>query len=734
MPGPLGVYALAMSFVPTFVQRPSRKSRVVEGALVLPGRTDPSSWLRPDDPLPAGPFHVFPAKAEGVSLEKGVGWANAIRVPSVLIVRRSLAEPVLTPLVKAGDVILREVRVMRAHPRKNLQWKSEVMDDDFVLVDVRARFPADRAMLPESAWTEEKHVQYASLLEWVPPDATFGKGRSPRATMFRVGEQPSLLFTEKKLWDKLYAALGGALAAGEMGPRFDMLDAFTEPPFREKPAEAEAAANAFYKMFAAQRSNAGDRKRALASAIWSYWTARLVDCAASDDTRTAACKHPFYAYAYARDVDQAPHAVTRRGVLSDSCAAREYAVHVDREVNDTTRKALDHNATRVEQDAHENAERFRAAAKTSPAAVPSSTPSSTTSFVMLGFAPNGRGVVPGSFRTAGGHLHAPYTRLAPPPAVFVADEYGGKGRLRKQKSMAHLFALRDGEYGPIIVRRSVVLPLLAGLEKDVELVPAKLNDAKGPLDPDFALLHVKTYVPMDMQASNVKLAHAKAPFTGGVRLVHRLAWTEKTRPRARIFRVLQLPHVLMMDEELCAALEKATARAVQRFTGKLTSAHLSPLIPPPDVTDAKDEARARKAMDAFARYQARDAGDVSAEAKKDRAVALSHPLGALAFATAIDRGPCSETRDATLASADIALAYALLVDRGPHPLTRKAATKTPQATYGYVRDVDIGFHPLTRASFGRPTWSEKETRAWERELASVRRGLKANAPPALPVR
>ena len=331
-------------------------------------------------------------------------------------------------------------------------------------------------------------------------------------------------------------------------------------------------------------------------------------------------------------------------------------------------------------------------------------------------------------------MHAPYTRLAPPPAVFVADEYGGKGRLRKQKSLAHLFALSDGDYGPIILRRSVVAPLLAGLERDVELVPVRLHGAKGSLDADFALLDVKTYVPMDVQASDVKLAHPKAPLTGGVRLVHRLAWSEKTRPRARIFRVLTLPYILMVDEELCAALEKATSRALQRFTGKPTSAHLAPATPPPDRVDAKDEARCRKAMDAFARCQAREPGDVSTEAKKDRALALSHPLGAVAVATAIDHSPSDETRDAAVASADAAVLYARLVDRGPHPLTRKAATKSPQATHGYVRDVDIGFHPLTRAALARAGASEETNASWEEELAEVRRELKANAPPPLPVR
>jgi hypothetical protein len=715
-----------MNYAPTFVQRPSKKTKVFQGSLVAPGFTAPSPWLRPDDPLPDGPFTVYPGKSPDVSLTRGVGWASAIMVPSVLIVRKSLAEPVLRPLVTAGDVVLRTVKVLRAFPSKKLPTNAEVMDEDFVLVDVRARFPVDRAMLPADAWEAKNPKRYASLLEWVPPDTAFGKGRAPRAAMFRVGEQPSLLLTERSLFTRLDRALGGALREGEMGPRFGMLDAFTEPRFKESAEEAEAAANAFYRMFGKKTSNPKDRALALKSPTWAYWVARLVDSAPKDDTRQAASGHPFYGYAYARDVDRGPHAVTRKAVRSEACAAREYAIHVDREVKADTRKALAYsNATGVERAAQENAARFAKPDATSVA----SAPSGADTFVMVGFAPDGRGVVQGSFRTAGAQLHAPYSRLSPPPGVFMADEYGGKGRLRRQKSLSHLFALRDGEYGPVIVRKSAVASLFAKLSHEVKLVPVTLHDASGRLDPDFALLDVTTYVPLDPIASKLKLAHARAPVTGGIRLVDRLTWSPAIRPRARIFRVLELPYMLFMDAELCAALEKATARAVRQFSGKPTTAHMSPLSAPPAKVSAKDEAAATAAMAAFARYAARAPEDASRESKKERAAALAHPRGALAVATALDRAPRDDTRKAVLSSPTAAVEYALLVDRGPHPLTRKAATKSPQSTYRYVRDVDIGFHPQTRASFGRPTWGNEELRGLEEELAEVRRELKGNAPP-----
>lgn len=714
-----------MAYVPVSVQRPSKTAKVFAGKLLAPGFSAPSPWLRPDDPLPEGTFTVYPEKRADVSLAKGVAWANAIRVDSVLIVRKSLAEPVLRPLVTSGDVVLRPVRVMRAFLVNKVPPKADVMDEDFVLVDVRARFPADRAGLPAEAWEAPKPKRYASLLRWVPAESTFGKGRAPRSAMFRVAEQPSVLLTEGALYAKLDRALGGALRRGESGPRFGMLDAFTEPRFKESAEDAEAAANAFYRMFEKKASNPKDRAMSLRSPIWAYWVARLVDGAPKDDTRAAACTHPFYGYAYARDVDRGPHASTRKAIRSDGCAAREYAVHVDREVNAGTRKALDYKAIEVEREAQENAARFAAS---TPASAAAADAADAADFVMVGFAPDGRGVVRGSFRTAGAQLYAPYNRLAPPPGTFVADEYGGKGRLRKQKSLAHLFALRDGEFGPMIVRKSAVASLFADLAGDVRLVPVGLHDAKGRLDPDFVLLDVTTYVPLDAAASTLKLAHAAAPITGGVRLVDRLAWSPALRPRARIFRVLELPYMLFMDAALCAALEKATARAVRKMTDKPTTEQMTPLSSVPDKVSAKDEAAAKVAMTAYAAYAARARDDASTEAKKERAAALSHPRGALAVAAALDRGPRDDTRKAVLSSPDAAVAYALLVDRGPHPSTRKAAAKRREATSRYVWGVDIGFHPDTRAAMRSDGRTDDALESLEDELADIRRDLKTNAP------
>jgi len=694
-----------MGFAAIRIADASKKNKVFAAELVPPGYGRAETWLRPDNPLPEGPFAIFPTKSADVSFVKGVAWANAIAIPSHLIVRKSLTMRALAPLVEAGEIVLRPAPVYRAPPSKKLGWQKGVMDDDFVVVDVRARFPADRGTLEASCF-QRPDAPYASMLEWVPDDISFGAGRAPRASMFRIGDQPSTLVAKDELFAALKKALGPAIEKGESGPTFQLLDAFTEPKMKESAAVGESAAQAFYRMYAANTSSAKDRRAALASPIWSYWVGRLVDRAPSDDTRASACMHPFYAYAYARDVDRGPHAATRKGVLRDPCAAEEYAVHVDRAVHPSLRKALGYKAAEVEIAAHENVERFAAASGASAAS------STASEFRFLAFAPDGRGVVSGSLRTPGNQLYAPYARRAPGAGVFVADEYGGEGRLRKQKSLDHLRALRDGHFGPLIVRKSAVAEVFAALPAgEVELVPVTLHDAKGKLDPDFVLVDVKTYAPMDRFASQAKLAHQSAPWTGGVNLVHRFAWTAATKPEVRIFRVLEFPYVLVADADLCEALAKATGRAVRGSDEAPTSEQMSAIAAPPRKVTAADEKAAAAAMKAFF------AGD--------RKAALAHPLGALAVATSLDRKPSADTRKAVLASPRAALEYALFVDRGPHPDTRKAAATAPDTAMDYARYVDVAVHPVIRAAFVRQGRNDAD---WEAELADTRAALGKNAP------
>lgn len=677
------------------VAKASKKNKVLDAAMVAPGEEKTSAWLRPNDPLPDGVFALFPEKSADANLEKDVTWANAIDVDSVLIVRKSLTSQVFAPLVEAGEVVLRPAHVYRAHPSKKLGWNKGVLDDDFVFVDVRARFPADRAKLDPSAF---EGAPYSSILEWVPK-VEFGKDRAPRFSIFRVGDESSVLLATPQLFAALKKALGPAIEEGGSGPRFFLLDASSKPPVKTTHEAGAAAADAFYRMYHAGKSVAADRKLALASPIWAYWLALLVEREPADDTRAACCAHPHFAYAYARDVDRAPHVTTRKAVSKDRDAAREYAVHVDRAVHPSLRDALSYHAADVEIRAHENARRFAPKAAT--------TTSETPEYQRVVFAPDGRGVVLGSLRTAGHDLYAPFDPWPKGVASFVAEEYGGKGRLRKQKSLAHLGALRDGNFGPIIVRRSAVTPLVEELGDEVALVRCTLHDARGKLDDDFAILEVKTYVPMDPVASEVKLAHPRAPWTGGVNLVHRFAWSSPPKPR--IFRVREFPYVVLAAPALCAALAKATSRAVRGSTEAPAPEQMTALIEPPKKSPSvAEETAAAAAMSAF--Y------------KGDRKAALKHPQGALAVALA-ERKPAADTRKAVLSSPRIALEYALFVDRGPRPDTRAAAAKTSDTAYRYARHVDIGFTPATRKALDRKMWSEADIESFAEELATRRADL-----------
>lgn len=691
-----------MGWVRVAVAAAGKKQKVLAAAMVPPGATEPVPWLRPNDPVPDGPFALFPQKSADVDLEKGIAWANAIDVASVLIVRKSLVAPTLAPLVDAGEMVLRPAHVYRAHPSKKLAWKNGILDDDFVLVDVRARFPADRAKLAESAFAPGA-APYASMLKWVPA-VDFGKDRAPRFSMFRSGDESSLLVTTTKLFAALQKALGPAVREGGSGPRFFLLDASSNPPFTETAAEGKAAAEAFYRMYSACKSSTADRKRALASPIWAYWLAVLVDGKPADDTRAAACKHPFFAYAYARDVDRGPHAATRGAVAKNGDAAREYALHVDRAVHASLRDALSYHVADVELRARANAQRFAAS---TPAAREASRAPAEPAYQRLVLAPNGKGVVFGSLQLPGGESYFPFNPPAPGSLVFRADEDGGKGRYRKQKSLAHLGALRNGNDGPLIVRRSKVAGLFAGLEAEVELRPCVLHDFEGALDDDFAILDVKTYVPMDPSASDATWAHEGMPWLGGATLVHRFGWTEKTRPKARIFRVREFPFVVLAEASLADALANTTNRAVRGSTEPPTAEEMTPLLAPPKkAPSAALEKKAATAMDAF--Y------------KGNRQAALAHPLGALAVALA-DRRPSADTRKATLASPPIALAYALYVDKKPRPDTRTAAAKNADTAYRYARHVDVALHPETRRALDRKQWSDADIASWSTELAAVRR-------------
>lgn len=643
------------------VARASKKNKVLGAELVAPGEEKTSGWLRPNDPLPPGPFALFPSKSAEVDLDKGVAWANAIDVDSVFIVRRSLTEQIFAPLVEAGEVVLRPAHVYRAHPSKKLAWKKGILDDDFVFVDVRARFPADRAKQEASAFGGAP--PYSSILRWVPSH-DFGDDRAPRFSLFRVGDESSVLLASDSLFAALKRALGPAIREGGSGPRFFLLDASSSPPIPASADAGAAAADAFYRMYRTGKSRKADREAALASPIWAYWLALVVDRAPADDTRAAACRHPHFAYAYARDVDGGAHALTRKAVAKDKAAATEYAVHVDHAVHPSLRDALSYHAPDVEIRAHENAKRFAAKADSPPR---------PAEHQRLVFAPDGRGVVLGRLHVEGGELYAPFHPRAPGVGRFIADEYGGKGRLRRQKSLAHLGALRNGNFGPLIVRKSAVAPVLAALGDEVELLPCALHDDDGELDDDFAILDVKTYVVMDPIASDVKLAHAKAPWTGGVNLVHRFAWSASSVPRARIFRIRELPWLVLADPALCAALAKATGRAVRGSNDPPTPEEMTALVAPPKKAPA-DEKQAAAAMAAF------HAGD--------RKGALAHPLGALAVALA-ERKPSADTRKAALSSPRIALEYALFVDRVARPDTRAAAAKTPDTAYRYARHLDL---------------------------------------------
>jgi hypothetical protein len=114
---------------------------------------------------------------------------------------------------------------------------------------------------------------------------------------------------------------------------------FPGPPLPVDEAAGIGAYEAFYRLVA-DRAHASDRRAACASPITAYFLARIVDRAASDETRAGALLHPRYATLYARDVDRGARDDTRRAALKERFSAHAYLEQVERVPSAAFREVL----------------------------------------------------------------------------------------------------------------------------------------------------------------------------------------------------------------------------------------------------------------------------------------------------------------------------------------------------------------------------------------------------------
>lgn len=279
----------------------------------------PQAFYDWDLPFQRLPEVVIEAReSTGVSLRRRAPRLFGLRRSPFgwFVLRRSAVEAALAE-VPGDQLVLRPVR---------LADKAGVLDEDFVLLDVRTEVPLDRAAA-KAVWGDPAHVQGAfarsvQRFAWSP-------SRAPPARIFRVGEAPTCIVVDRALMTALTEATKGAVVARQDHgtaelPVFPPAWAVDDlPPV----PGAEASEEAFWTLLAGQGGER-ERKATLESPLYAYWRARLVDREARDDTRSAAVGHPVYAALYARDVDRGPRPDTQRAAARAFVSADLYARQV----------------------------------------------------------------------------------------------------------------------------------------------------------------------------------------------------------------------------------------------------------------------------------------------------------------------------------------------------------------------------------------------------------------------
>lgn len=280
----------------------------------------------PDEPWP-DELRAFVVKAKGTKPLRGSKRLGELALLDAggehWIVRRRAGEAIQK---LAPDVALVPAPLCDAEG-----W----LDGDWVLLDVRARRPLDRArarFTPTS--TAAPHASLITAIEEAPALAP--------APLFRLAEAPALLCASDAVLAALREVLGPFVAP--LSPPYQRGSAQGAPcaplslggTLHQGPgamegdeASAKTAFGALERLLLG-RGEDDDRSLALASPIAAYHLARDVERAPSDDTRAAACRSPRYATLYARDVDRGPRDDTRAAACRERFAAHLYLAQVER--------------------------------------------------------------------------------------------------------------------------------------------------------------------------------------------------------------------------------------------------------------------------------------------------------------------------------------------------------------------------------------------------------------------
>lgn len=737
-----------MRFIPVRVKRPPQGTRALAVRVVLPGHDVYAPWVSPHLVYKGGVFKAFREKAhKDYRPEADAASITALVADGALLVRRSLAAPALAALVRDGIVALRPVALSSAVAGPRPALDKPVAEDDWALVDVLERFPLDRATLPPRCFdvsgTLAPQGGYdpsrpnASLIASRTDDLAWGEGRGPRAAAFRLHELPIDLFLREDVFARLNEALGGALEEGRSRPTLGMLDDTAEaPPFALSASAADEAAAAFYRLLAGS-AGAGDRERALTSPIHAYLTALLVDRKAGDDTREAACAHPFYAAAYARDVDRGPRDDTRDAASGAPGSALEYVQYVDRGPHDRTRAAFKESYRA--QDYEVLAARVLAAAKAvGEGPAPKGEVDKGGSKGGAGAAPK-KGAQKGAQReegpaftpllvtgakrgqvvlTAPGAAGGELSHAADPGAagVVAAEPTPKKGKALRSR-IGGLVALGGSDLAPFVLRRDIAQSVLGHLPED-ELVlrPVAVRDAEGAIDADFVWLDVRAEAPLDRDASDAVYSDPSRPHASFVKAVRAFVFDPARAPRAALFRVGELPNIVMIREDLLATLRKATGQAAATVKPPHDHLPMTPVFPIWAMEPAFEQSAEASAASASA-YRALAAGEGGG---KLRARALESPIYAYWVARNVDRGPSDDTRKSALGHPHYAALYARWVDHGRRADTESAAAGNAASALYYASHVAFELSPAGEKVLLASGWGPDDVRRIAVDLERVR--------------
>lgn len=304
---------------------------------------------------------------------------------------------------------------------------------------------------------------------------------------------------------------------------------------------------------------------------------------------------------------------------------------------------------------------------------------------------------------------------SPPGTLFFVDAtLSGfpSARVRCGKKTPPV-AMTAQRHGGLLLHREFGERWLDGVPPEqATLRPVEVHDDMGLVSDAYALVEVHACYPLDRDGTGVVLFDPALPHGAHVADFAAPSWGEGRTPPSRIFRLLELPSSIFVDEALLAALEKATKGGVAALAGRKRAGE--PAFPPrwaksmlpPFEPAAAAGARAADAFWALARGEKQEGL---------RAAALANPLYAVALALSVDRAPADDTRTAASRAPDCAVLYAVLVDRGPHPITEQAASThgVPAGAYAQrvTARIDDACAALLQASGGHDAKSVERARA-----------------------